>query len=200
MHTKSLHVTVEKSADPAFDARFVMSAATPDRVGDTIAPDAYKKAAETHNKLIALWQHDADRPIGYWSNLKAQGDKLVGDLKLSATNLGLMIKQLLADGVPLAASIGFRGEADVRRDAKGNPIGLHFKTLDLLETSVVSVPAHPRAQQIAKSFGIELKPENADPSSAGSSAELRDQVAKRAAAALHTSLNAIHKDSDHEAL
>ena len=199
MHKKSLHVTVEKSADPAFDARFVLSAATPDRVGDTIAPEAYQKVADTTDKLIALWQHDAEKPVGYWSNLKAQGDKLIGDLKLSATNLGLMIKQLLADGVPLAASIGFRGNAEVRRDAKGNPIGLHFKTLDLLETSVVSVPAHPRAQQIAKSFGVDLTPE-ADPSPAGFSVEQRDQVAKRAAAALHTSLNTLHKDNEHEAL
>lgn len=191
MHTKSLHVTVEKSTDPAFDARFVMSAATPDRVGDTISPDAYKAVAAKHDKLIALWQHDADKPVGYWSNLKAQGDKLVGDLKLAATNLGLMIKQLLADGVPLAASIGFRGEADVRRDAKGNPIGLHFKTLDLLETSVVSVPAHPRAQQIAKSFGVELPPEAVDPSPAESSDKMAD-ILKRAAAARDKAILSIH--------
>lgn len=199
MQTKHFPVEIIKSASGEYDARFVMSAATPDRVGDTISPDAYKKAADSTDKLIALWQHDTDKPVGFWANLKAKGDTLVGDLKLASTNLGQMIKQLIADGVPLSASIGFRGDAEVRRDAKGNPVGLHFKSLELLETSVVSVPAHPRAVQIAKSFGVELAPE-ADPSPAGSSDERREQAIKRAAAALQASLQSIHQEKTNEAL
>ncbi len=61
-----------------------------------------------------------------------------------------MVKQLLADGVPLSSSIGFRGKAEANDFG-----GMHFKTLELLECSIVSVPAHPRAVQIAKSFGLE---------------------------------------------
>jgi HK97 family phage prohead protease len=192
MQTKSLPITIEKSASPDFDARFVMSAATPDRMGDTIATSAYKSAAASIDKLIALWQHDADKPIGFFSNLKAQGDRLIGDLKLANTNLAQMIKQLIADGVPLSASIGFRGDADIRRNDKGDPIGLHFKAIELLETSIVSVPAHPRAVQIAKSFGlasvIEAGPETAD-----SGDSLPTETIKRAKAAILAANRTVRK-------
>ncbi len=181
---KHFAVTVEKSADPAFDARFVMSASTPDRVKDTIDPVAYKSAAKI-DKLIALWQHDPDRPIGFWTNLKADGDRLVGHIKLASTNLAQMVKQLIEDGVPLASSIGFRGKAKPNDHG-----GLHFKEIELLECSIVSVPAHPLAVQIAKSFGfdealIEI-PADAQPGD-----NMQDVLA-RAAASLQKSATSIH--------
>lgn len=174
---KHFAVTVEKSADPEFDARFVMSAATPDRVKDTIEPSAYKSAAKI-DKLIALWQHDPDRPIGFWTNLKADGDRLVGHIKLASTNLAQMVKQLIADGVPLSSSIGFRG--------KGEPNdigGIHFKTLELLECSVVSVPAHPRAVQIAKNFGL-VSVIDAQPDAAQSGITQNENITRAKAAIL----------------
>jgi HK97 family phage prohead protease len=149
MELKHLPVSIEKSSDPAFDARFVMSASSPDRVKDTIDPAAYTPSLG--KKLIALWQHDRDQPFGYWHNLKVDAGKLVGDLKVAGTNLGMMIKQLIADGVPLGASIGFRGKGEDNKIG-----GIHFKTIELLECSVVSVPAHPLAMQVAKSYGITL--------------------------------------------
>ena len=149
METKKFTaVDITKSEDPAYDARFVMSASTPDRVKDTIAKSAY--AGNVGKKIIALYQHDADKPMGYWENVKMVGDKLVGDLKIAKTNLGLMIKQLIADGVPLGASIGFRGAGEPNKAG-----GIHFTKVDIFETSIVSIPAHPRAMQIAKSFGME---------------------------------------------
>ena len=125
-----------------------MSASSPDRVKDTIDPKAYDSI--NTKKLIALWQHDANQPIGYWENLRKDGTRLLGDLKVASTNLGLMIKQLIADDVPLSASIGFRGTGD--RNKAG---GIHFKTLELLECSVVSIPAHPSAVMLAKQFNLE---------------------------------------------
>lgn len=149
MIVKNIPVTIEKAAPGEnYDARFVMSASTPDRVRDTIEPSAYKSAVKI-DKLIALWQHDPDRPIGYWTDLKAEADRLTGYIKFATTNLAQMAKTLIEDGVPLAASIGFRGKGEMNKDG-----GIHFKAIELLECSVVSVPAHPRAQQIAKNFGI----------------------------------------------
>lgn len=146
---KRLSVDIIKATDDAFDATFVMSASTPDRMNDTIETSAYK--SNLGKKLIALWQHSPDSPLGYWNNLRLEADKLVGDLKVASTNLGLMVKQLIADDVPLGASIGFRGTGEPNK--KG---GIHFKTIELMECSVVSIPAHPRAMQIAKQFDLEL--------------------------------------------
>lgn len=149
MQHKSLDVTIEKAKTPDYDARFVMSAASPDRVKDTIDPEAYKHALG--KKLIALWQHDRDQPFGFWHNLRIEAGKLIGDLKASSTNLGQMIKQLIADDVPLGASIGFRGRGEPNKIG-----GIHFTEMEILECSVVSVPAHPRAVQLAKQFNVTL--------------------------------------------
>jgi HK97 family phage prohead protease len=147
---KSFDVEIQKAASDEYDARFIMSASTPDRVKDTIDPEAYK--SNLGKKLIALYQHDPDRPIGKWENLRVEAGKLIGDLKVASTNLGLMVKQLLADEIPLGASIGFRGKGEANKIG-----GIHFREIELFECSVVSIPAHPRAMQIAKSFGIDIQ-------------------------------------------
>jgi HK97 family phage prohead protease len=146
---KSIDVTIEKAASSAYDARFVMSATTPDRVNDTIDVKAYEP--NLGKSLICLWQHDTDKPCGRWDNIRVESGKLIGDLKVASTNLGMMIKRLIADGIPLGASIGFAG-----RGEKNKAGGTHFKEISLHECSIVSVPAHPRAMQIAKNYGIEL--------------------------------------------
>lgn len=150
MDTKQLAVTIEKSASSEFDARFIMSAATPDRVKDTIDVKAYNSATKI-DKLIALFNHDPNQVAGYWTGIKAAGDTLSGSIKFASTSLGQMLKTLIDEGVPMGASIGFRGKGEPNKQG-----GIHFKEIELLETSIVSTPCHPRAMQIAKSFGIDL--------------------------------------------
>jgi HK97 family phage prohead protease len=182
MITKHLPVAIEKSDSGEYDARFVMSAATPDRVRDTIEPSAYKQVVSKVKRLIALWQHDSDKPIGTWEKLAAEGDKLTGYIKFASTNLASMVKQLIADDVPLSASIGFRGKAEPNEHG-----GLHFKSIELLECSIVSVPAHPRATQIAKSFGLSSVIEDA-PGAAQSGTTETIQRAKAATLAANRAL------------
>jgi len=151
-HRRWDSVTIEKADSGRFDARFVMSAASPDRVRDTIDPASFDAIASKGAPLIALFNHDTSKIIGAWSELTRRTDKLVGGLTLAGTQLGQMVRQLISDGVPLGASIGFR--------AKGieNPQGgIHWSDLDLIECSIVATPAHPRAVQIAKSYGITLE-------------------------------------------
>jgi HK97 family phage prohead protease len=133
---------LKKSPVAEFDARFILSAGSRDRVKDTIDPAAY--APNLGKRLAALLGHGRTDVIGYWDKLKVEGDALIGDLKFVSTALGVMVKTWLDEGVPLFASIGFRG--------KGEPNdigGVHYTALDLLETSIVTVPAHPRAQRRA---------------------------------------------------
>lgn len=145
--TGSLLATIEKSLG---GMNFVLSSSKPDRVSDTIDPAAYDTVG---SKVIALWQHSHDKPIGYWDGIKRVTNKLVGTLNLAGTDLAKMVKELLDADVPLGASIGFRGKG------KFNDLGgIHFSTLELLEASVVSVPMHPEAMRIAKSFGMSLDP------------------------------------------
>jgi HK97 family phage prohead protease len=175
MKTKHLDILIEKSASAEFDGKFIMSAATPDRVRDTIDPKAYDGIAARTKKLIALFNHDSDKIAGFWTNLKREGDTLVGHIKFASTSLGQMLKTLLDDGVPLGASIGFRGRGEP--NDKG---GILFKEIDLMETSIVSTPAHPRAMQIAKQFNITLpvqKQGGADPAESGDFTAVRKRAA-----------------------
>lgn len=148
MKTKQARRPVEilKAESAEYDARFVLSASSPDRVNDTIDPAAY----EPYNggRVIALWQHNDNTPVGVWENLKAGARTLTGDLKLSNTYFARMIRDLLAADVPLGASVRFRGMGEPNTLG-----GIAFKSIDLVECSIVSIPAHPRAIQIAKKYG-----------------------------------------------
>ena len=143
---KQISTIIEKSSDDQI--HFIMSASSVDRDGDTIDVKAYDSATKI-DKLPALFNHDPGKPFGFWKDIRIVADTLKGTLVTASTNLGKMIKQLIDDGVPLSSSIGFRG--------KGNPNkkgGIHFTELELLECSVVSIPAHPRAVQVAKSHDL----------------------------------------------
>jgi HK97 family phage prohead protease len=148
MNTKHIVCDIVKSADDRFDATFALSAADKDRVGDTIDPVAYEKYEG--KSLIALWQHRHDQPVGSWVNLRAKGARLLGDIKFAGTQMARMAKQLLDDDVPLGASIGFLGKGEPNKYG-----GFHFADIELLECSIVSVPANPRAVRIAKSLGLD---------------------------------------------
>ena len=153
MQMKLIDAQIIKASSPEYDASFILSAASPDRVRDTIDPAAYDLVSKKIKKLIALFNHNHDQPVGFWENLKREKDTLTASIKFAGTNLGKMLKQLIEDGVPLGASIGFR--------ASGSPNelgGIHFEAdnFELIETSIVSTPAHPRAVQLAKQYGIDL--------------------------------------------
>ena len=126
---------------------WVISSSSYDRVNDRILAPALK--AQVGKDVLCLWQHLPEQPVGRWANLRMKGDKLVADLVLAKTNLGLMIRALLDVQTPLGASVGFRGKA--KQNEKG---GMDFTEISLLETSIVSVPCNQDAMQIAKSFGL----------------------------------------------
>lgn len=152
-------LTVKRAELPAYDASFVLSAATPDRVKDTIDPAAYDVVATKSPRLIALFNHDPNQIAGQWENVRRAGDTLQADIKFSTVPVGAMLKTLINEGVPLGASIGFRGKGEIQKSG-----GVHFTDIEILETSVVSVPAHPRAVQIAKAYGFDLtKPARLNP-------------------------------------
>ena len=148
---KTLDVQIEKSTD-GYDARFVVSSISPDRVGDTFSKAALEELAAKQKRTVALWQHDAKAVCGYWENFKMQGGKLVASLKLADTNLGRLIRSLLDSGVPLASSVGFRASNAKPNKSNGYEFGVGT---DLMEISVVSTPANADAILLAKQYGFD---------------------------------------------
>ena len=190
--TKEFALQIVKSSSGDYDAQFILSDASVDRVGDTIDEKAYDAVAAASDKVIALFNHDTNKIAGYWTNLKREGTSLVADLKLATTNIGRMCKAALESGVPLSASIGFRGKGSPNK--KG---GLHFSSLELMETSLVATPAHPAAQRIkalAAEYEVQIPEFDEDAADQLVEKQMRiHDVKNRAAAAIEKANQSINR-------
>ena len=131
---------------------FVLSAETPDRVNDLVVQRGWHLENFLQNPVALLSHQQSDLPVGIWKNLRVQGDALLGDLQLAAKGTSRMAdlaRGLIEQGILRAVSVGFK-------PLKAEPIkprGMKYLEAELLEVSLVSVPAHPRAVMVAKSLG-----------------------------------------------
>mgnify|MGYP000043799518 CR=1 FL=1 len=135
---------------------FVLSDATVDRYGDIVEPNGWDLSLFKNNP-IALFGHRSDFPIGTWENVRVEGKQLVGRLVLAARGTSARIDELiglLEQGVLRAVSVGFlpvEWEAVDPKDVWG---GSRYTKQQLLECSLVSIPANPSALAKAKALGV----------------------------------------------
>jgi len=121
-----------------------------DRVGDVVSAEAWTKGGLDNylNNPIILFNHDYNQPIGRAMGLKTgdNGLELKAKIAKSAGHVGELIKE----GILGAFSVGFRvKDAEYMTETDGYKI----KDAELLEVSVVAVPANQAATfSIAKSF------------------------------------------------
>jgi HK97 family phage prohead protease/HK97 family phage major capsid protein len=135
---------------------FVLSDETPDRLDDVILSDGWQLENFKRNP-IALFNHRSDFPIGKWKNLRVEDKQLRGHLELAPKGTSDRIdeiRKLIDAGILRAVSVGFKpidSEPINKKDPWG---GTRFMKSELVETSLVSVPANPNALAIAKSLQI----------------------------------------------
>lgn len=154
-----------------------------DRVGDVIETEAWTKGGLDNflNNPVILFNHDYNQPIGRAVQLGTNdnGLQLKAKIAKSAGHVGELIKE----GVLGAFSVGFRvkdAEYMVETD------GYKIKDAELLEVSVVTVPANQAATfSLAKSFDSErdyeefkksFKPDNSEEKHVLSVRETEDKV------------------------
>lgn len=119
-----------------------------DDYDDVIASGAFQATLKAHKSAgtmpAMLWQHDADEPIGVWSEMTedAKGLRVKGQLAL-ATTRGKEAHALLKLGALNGLSIGFVSkqwsydrETEVRT----------LTEIDLWEVSLVTFPANSKAR------------------------------------------------------
>jgi HK97 family phage major capsid protein/HK97 family phage prohead protease len=131
---------------------FVLSDATKDRMGDVIEPKGWQLDNFRSNPM-ALFNHNSSFPIGTWEDVKVQGGRLVGKLKLAARGTSDRIDEIISlveQGILRAVSVGF---SPIERKPLDDG-GIRFTKQELLETSLVSIPANPAAVQLAKSLHV----------------------------------------------
>ena len=146
---KSIH---EEEDDDDLIIQGMASTDDKDRAGDIISPMAWKKGLEDYKKNpIILFNHDYNRPIGRAVAVNPVGNGL--ELKAKISKGAGEIAQLIKDGVLGAFSVGFMvRDADYDSETETFLI----KQAELLEVSVVSVPANQAAVfSVQKSFDSE---------------------------------------------
>jgi len=135
---------------------FVLSDATVDRYGDSIVAKGWDLESFRKNP-IALFGHSHDYPIGFWSDLRVEGGKLMGKLNLAARGTSARIDELISlveQGILRAVSVGFMPKKAEPMDPNRPYAGQRYLEQELLETSLVSVPANPAALSVAKSMNV----------------------------------------------
>jgi HK97 family phage prohead protease/HK97 family phage major capsid protein len=155
METDSLRTMVHKTHASAADGMdFILSDETPDRMEDVIMADGWD--LENFNKNpIALFGHRSDFPIGKWKNLRVEDRQLKGHLQLAPKGTSSRIDEIRAlveADILRAVSVGFKPIESKDRD--GTKWGSVFTKCELVETSLVSVPANPNALAVAKGLKI----------------------------------------------
>jgi Phage capsid family/Caudovirus prohead serine protease len=136
---------------------YVMSDATVDRYGDVVEPRGWQLGTFKKNP-IALFGHSGGFPIGTWKNVRVEGGALKGQLSLAAPGTSARIdeiRSLAEQGILRAVSVGFQPvPGEVEPIEGGAKRGLRYKKCELLECSLVSIPANPNAIQVARGLGV----------------------------------------------
>lgn len=157
---KRLAAEVVKTTDPDSGAeRYTFTASTDsvDRESDVIDPRGWALDDFKRNPVI-LWAHDHTRPpIGKATSVGVTGNKLKVEIVFtpeSANPEGARVRELVDAGFLKAVSVGFR---PLKYTFNAERQGYDFAEQELLEVSVVPVPANPEALVAAGLKGTTAK-------------------------------------------
>lgn len=135
--------------------RFRISTGSVDRDRDTIAPAGWKLSNYKKNPIV-LWAHDySSLPIARTTKIKVDGDALVATAEFADHPFADTVYRMLKGGFLKATSVGFEPLKHAYDDKRG---GYDFLEQELLEFSVVPVPANPEALMEASLKGIDVGP------------------------------------------
>ena len=146
---------------------FIASTATADRYGDTIDQAGWMTDAYEKNPVL-LWAHSySTPPVGKVGALDKSGDLKATACEFTPAEMhpfGAQVGAMVKAGFLNTVSVGFLPlEWEERYDEGGRFLGYHFKRMELLEISVVPVPANPQALLEGKSFAKSLADWTAQP-------------------------------------
>lgn len=132
--------------------RAVASAPTPDREGDVLLPGGCIVDNYRRNPIVLL-SHDPTRPIGN-AAISIQAGRVEALITFSPQGASRDADEICAlakAGVLRAVSVGFRPIESVPIDPNKPWAGRKFTSWELMELSIVAVPANSEALVIARS-------------------------------------------------
>jgi len=147
----------------AQELTMVVSTEAVDREGDIIEAAGWELGAYRKNPVV-LFGHDYRAPaVGKATWIDVMDKALVGRVQFAPTPFAQELWTLYSQGYMRASSVGFipkdkeriEPDADAADEAKGWYGPTRFKRQELLEFSLVPVPANPEALVAARAAGIE---------------------------------------------
>jgi HK97 family phage major capsid protein/HK97 family phage prohead protease len=152
-------VTAAQQAARGDVLEYVLSDGSLDRYGTVINPAGWD-LTEFRKNPIAFFNHDKNFPVGTWDNVRIEGGRLMGHLRLAAEGTSARIDEivrLIRQGILKAVSVGFSPKAkEALKRSDGTPVpgGIHYLRQELLEASLVGVGGNANALQVARSLNI----------------------------------------------
>jgi HK97 family phage prohead protease len=146
-----------KASDGTYE--YVASDESVDRYGDVIRVSGWDLKNYRKNPII-LFAHQKDNPVGTASKVWIEGTKMMVRIKMADEGTSPFIdtlRKLMDQNIVRAVSVGFLPtvQPNYIRDEKNDMItGIEYVGQELLENSLVTVPANPAALTTAKSMGI----------------------------------------------
>ena len=156
MFNKAFHFkTEEVGSEGEFVGYASTNTKTPDSYGDVIMPGAFTKSLASHKSggsmPMMFFGHNAhELPIGDWVDMKEDevGLKATGKLALDDP-LGARVYSAIKAGRVKGLSIGYRiPKGGIVGDPDREGVAL-LKEIDLVEVSIVNIPANSEAQVAA---------------------------------------------------
>jgi HK97 family phage prohead protease len=141
-------VTEIKAADDSRAFDFTISTAAVDRYGDTVAVDGWKLANFRKNPVV-LWMHDNTMlPVGKAVNVRVEDGKLKARTEFTPAEMvrfNDIVFEMIKGGFLSTTSVGFIPLKYAFVDDPERRFGIDFQEQELLEFSIVTVPANPEA-------------------------------------------------------
>ncbi|MDK1385115.1 HK97 family phage prohead protease [Sinorhizobium sp. 8-89] len=159
-----LDLEVKAAGDGLIEGYASTFGGKPDRSGDIVAKGAFARTLAEHAREgttpAMLWAHRIEEPIGKWTTLREdrEGLHVAGRINLKTTR-GREAFEHIAAGDAGAFSIGYLiGDHGRKYNGDGS---YTLVDVDLVEVSIVAVPANPRAR-IASVKAVNSKAELVD--------------------------------------
>jgi HK97 family phage prohead protease len=133
--------------------RVVCSTGTVDRAGEVVVQSGIQLADYRANPVV-LFAHDPTQPIGRCTQIGIVGQELQADIEFAPQGVSAKADEicgLVKAGVISTVSIGFDPIEVEPMDPRKPKGPQRYLSIDLMELSVVSIPANPNAQVIARS-------------------------------------------------
>lgn len=134
---------------------FTISTEAVDRDGDVVRASGWDLTNFRANPVV-MYAHDyRSLPVGRASAIGTQGSSLVAQVQFSdAHQLARDVKALVDEGVLRSTSVGFMPTVEPKRLGDDPQGGYEFVGQELLEFSIVPIPANPEALRRAMDKGL----------------------------------------------